>query len=406
MPLTHKSTRENGGVYRWNICYLIDSLNIGGSESQMVQVACRLKSKGHALTVGCLRLEGLCVEQLRSAEIPVYEFPIRGGLLRAATVHQFLRLVHFLRAGKFDVVHSHDLYSNLVGIPAACLARTRVVISSRRDLASWWWYTPRNHRVLRYVQSLSDQIVANSNCGREFLVTHESVKRDKIRVIRNGVRVEEVHSRTPNSDQVFPGSYSTRRVVTVANMHVNTKGHSYLIDAASRICQSMPVTFVLIGDGPLRPELERQVREAGLSDKFLFLGQRADVPSLLAHCDVFVLPSLSEGLPNVVLEALAAGLPVVATRVGGTPEIIRDGIDGLLVEPRDPKALADGIVRILSNPGLARSLLEAGRERVRTDFSFDRVISELEQLYQDCGKREGDRLRLALPRDARYCSGR
>ena len=123
------------------------------------------------------------------------------------------------------------------------------------------------------------------------------------------------------------------------------------------------------------------MREAGLESNFVFLGRRNDVPQLLACCDLSVLPSEAEGLPNSVLEAMAAGLPVVATCVGGSSEVIIDGVNGLLVPPGDGQALAEAILRILQDSTLARRLAQAGQQRVRTHFGFDRLIGELEKLY-------------------------
>jgi glycosyltransferase involved in cell wall biosynthesis len=165
-------------------------------------------------------------------------------------------------------------------------------------------------------------------------------------------------------------------------MHSRVKGHTCLIAAACTVCRDVPdAIFLLIGDGKERPKLEQQVREAGLEENFLFLGCRNDVPDLLAACDLSVLPSESEGLPNAILEAMAAGVPVVATCVGGIPEIIENGQNGLLVPPQNPQALAEAILRILRDSNLAMRLACAGQERTRAHFSFDRVVRELQQLY-------------------------
>jgi glycosyltransferase involved in cell wall biosynthesis len=171
-------------------------------------------------------------------------------------------------------------------------------------------------------------------------------------------------------------------------MYGQVKGHACLIEAARIVCRAVPsAKFVLVGDGAERPKLEQQVGQAGLEKNFLFLGLRQDVPELLACCDLSVLPSEAEGLPNSVLESMAAGLPVVATRVGGTPEIIIDGVNGLLVPPRNPPALADAILRVLQDADLARRLSRTGQARMRTRFSYDRLIAQLEQLYsrRSCG---------------------
>ena len=149
----------------------------------------------------------------------------------------------------------------------------------------------------------------------------------------------------------------SKLVAVVANMHFESKGHTDLLHAATVVSREFrTVKFLLIGDGAERARLEVMTAELGLSKTVLFLGRRNDVPRLLACCDLFVLPSSAEGLPNSVLEAMAAGLPVVATRVGGIPEIIDDGASGLLVAPRDPQSLAAAILQLLANEEFARQL--------------------------------------------------
>jgi glycosyltransferase involved in cell wall biosynthesis len=156
-----------------------------------------------------------------------------------------------------------------------------------------------------------------------------------------------------------------------------------LISAAQSLCCSIPeVMFLMVGDGTERPRLQQQVREFGLEKHFLFLGRRSDIPELLACCNMAVLPSETESLPNAVLEAMSAGLAVVATSTGGTLEVIDDGVSGLLVPPQNPQLLAAAILRLLQDPQLARRLGIAGQERMRSHFSFDRLIAAFEELYE------------------------
>jgi glycosyltransferase involved in cell wall biosynthesis len=270
-------------------------------------------------------------------------------------------------------------------VPAARLAHTPVIISSRRDLANWWWYTPQKRKILRRVQSLSTSVLANSEAVRDFLVKDDGFRADRIRVIRNAVDLGRFTRIPPDRERLFPGlGRDDKLVIIVANMNSLAKGHDHLIQAARIVCSLLPKTrFVLVGDGELRGRFEQQVRDLGLHQNFLFLGQRRDVPELLRCCDVSVLPSTGEGLPNVVLEAMAAGLPVVATRVGGTTEIIEDEQSGLLVPPGDSDALAHVILRLFQDPHLARELAHAGQERVRTQFNFDRLLANLEGFYRE-----------------------
>lgn len=372
------------------VFYMMGSARLGGSESQVVEIARRLNSGRHRVTMGCLTADGPFIEVLRQAGIPVVEFPVSGGLLRPRGIYQLLRLAWFLRQGRFDVVHTHDLWSNLLGVPAAWLARVPMIISSRRDLAHFWWYTPRNRKILRHVQNLSTFVLTNSEAVRDFLVREDGFAPTKLRVIRNGVDFVRFASARGKRDHLLPRvNHNHKLVAVVANMNLPVKGHTYLIEAARTICRALPqTTFLLIGDGRQRPKLEQQVRGLGLEENFLFLGYRKDVPELLSCCDLSVLASTAEGLPNAALESMAAGLPVVATSVGGTVEVIEDGVSGLLAPPRNPEILAQAILRVLQDQELARRLAEAGQERARTHFSFTRVLLELKELYEESQHRE------------------
>jgi glycosyltransferase involved in cell wall biosynthesis len=168
-------------------------------------------------------------------------------------------------------------------------------------------------------------------------------------------------------------------VLTPARLH-EQKGHAYLLAAAARVPEA---TFVLAGDGPLRPELERLAAERNVADRCVFLGYRSDVSDLLAAADVFVLPSLFEGLPVSVLEAMAAERPVVATAIGGTDEAVTHEVTGLLVPPRDPAALAAAIRRLQADPQLAGRLAAAGRERVQREFSSAATARNVMRIYDE-----------------------
>ena len=374
---------------RWSIdgatrvLYLVDTLNVGGTESQLVQVALRLHSTSHHVTVGCLRAEGPLLEVLKGAGIPVVEFRKEKTLVSLNGAYQLLRLAIFLRRKRFHVFHAHDLWANLLGVPAARLARTPIIISSRRYLADLEWYRPWRNKVIRMIYRLSTHVAVNSTAVRDLLVERDGLPLEKVRVLYNGVDIDRFARARRNRVGLLPGvRHRSKLIAVVANMYGRVKGHASLIAAARNVCRDVPdAMFVLIGDGQERPTLEQRVREAGLSTNCLFLGSRKDVPELLACCDLSVLPSEAEAMPNSVLEAMAAGLPVVATSVGGIREIIANEVNGLLVPPGDPGALAAAILRILQDADLARRLSRAGQRRARTHFGFDRLVAKLQQLY-------------------------
>jgi glycosyltransferase involved in cell wall biosynthesis len=167
----------------------------------------------------------------------------------------------------------------------------------------------------------------------------------------------------------------------VANLRAE-KGHDVLIDAAPQILEAHPdAEFVLAGEGPHRDALMERARRRGVADRIQFLGQCRDVPAVLAGADLFVLPSRSEALPNAVIEAMAAGLPVVASNVGGIPELITDGVSGVLVSPGDPRALAGAVIGVMEEPGRAVQMGREARDFVTRELGFGRLVARIEALY-------------------------
>jgi glycosyltransferase involved in cell wall biosynthesis len=369
---------------RRRVFFLVDSLQIGGTETQAVELALRLDPARYAITLGCLRMHGPLLPKLEGSNVSVMEWDARGGVNSPGGIHQILRLAWFLRRGRFDVVHTHDLWSNLMGIPAARLARVPVVISSRRDLSHLAWYTPFRRKILRRLQALSSAVLVNSREIRDQLVREDGFQPTLIRVIHNGIDLERFRDLAADRERLFPGLQDCKLVVNVANMHSDIKGQPTLIKAAREVRAKFPETrFVLIGDGTRRAEFEAMTAELGLKQNFMFLGQRHDVAELLACCDVAVLPSQAEGFPNALLEYMAAGLPAIATDVGGNREVIQHRVNGLLTTPNDSNAIARSILFFLENPADASYLAHAGRERVRKDFSFERLIANVDAMYTE-----------------------
>jgi len=380
---TVTASPTNGRKSQHNVLFVVDTLELGGTETQMVQLARQLKANGHSLTVACLHPGGPLAHDLSEAGICVVEFPKLGSLLSLSGAYQSFRLAAFIRRRKFDVVHAHDLWANLMAVPAARITGAPVILSSQRDLGHLFWYTPFRRKVIGAIHRLSTRVVANSAAVRKLLVENFRVPSARVRVVRNSVDFQRFAFAHGDKKKNFPGlDPKSRLIAVVANMHSSVKGHHDLIEAARIICNVIPeACFVLVGDGDERSKIEEHARRAGMRKHFIFMGRRTDVPELLACCELSVLASESEGFPNVVLEAMAAGLPVVATRVGGVPEIIEDGRSGILIPPKNYQALADAVLRVMQNPPLAVQLARAGQQRVKTHFSFDRLVEEVEQLY-------------------------
>jgi glycosyltransferase involved in cell wall biosynthesis len=285
-----------------------------------------------------------------------------------------LKLARFLRAHRIRLVHTFDFYSNMLGVPAARLARVPVVIASQRDLGNL--RPPLQRRLHNVALRLAHYVVVNAQAAAESLETAGIVAPARIVVIPGGVDCTRF-SGTPD------GNRSSGRIVigTVAILRPE-KGLVDFVRAAGHVVERFPeARFLIWGAGPLRAHLERLVRDLGLSGAVELAGATLEPETALRELDIFVLPSLSEACSNALLEAMATGRAVVATRVGGNPALVEDQVTGLLVPPGDPAALAKAIIRLIEEPALAAGLAARAQQRVRTEFGIDRMLARFQALY-------------------------
>ncbi len=332
------------------------------------------------LHLACLRSSGALLGELKALQVPRPEFRI-GRFYNPATFWQGMRLAQYIRKNRIQIVHSYGFYSNVFTVPIAWLAGNSFVVASIRDTGDV--LTPAQRHVQRMVCRLADCVLVNAEAIRDKLV-EQGYAPDKIIVIRNGITLEKFEKKQKNSllRQELGWPPSAPLVVVFSRLN-QMKGIQYFLDAAVILAGKFPdARFLVVGDGESRKELEDYAGRLGLGQRAVFTGFRSDVPELLSEAAVSVLPSLSEGLSNTLLESMAAGVPVVATRVGGNPEVIEDGVSGLLVPPRDSAALAAAIGRVLEDKDLAASFAQAGVRRVAELFSIERSIRETEHLYQ------------------------
>jgi L-malate glycosyltransferase len=379
-----KAAGSPGSRPRRKVFYLLDSLEVGGTETQAVELALRLPASEYDVTLACLRVKGPLLEKLKGSPVALREFHPSGGLDTPAGIYQLVRLAGHLRRERFEVVHTHDLWSNLMGVLAARMAGVPAIISSRRDLANFDWYKGAKRKWLRRIQNLSSVVLANATPIRDALIAEDGFAPEKLRVIHNGVDTAKFQRAKRDRERLFPGMENQKLVVLVGNMHTDVKGHPWLIAAAPAVLQEFPQTqFVFAGDGDARPVFEEQAVKSGMQSNFKFLGRRGDIPDVLASCDIAVLPSRAEGLPNAVLEYMAAGLPTIASRVGGNAELVEDGVTGLLVPPENSEELATALLRLLRDPELARRMAASGQKIVVENYSFERLIQEVDMLYTE-----------------------
>jgi len=297
-----------------------------------------------------------------------------------------------LREWEVDLLCCHGYKADIVGLLAARRAGVPVIAMSHGWTAETWKvriYEALDRACLRRM----DRVVCVSD-GQAEKVRRAGVRADRLVVIRNAVRAERFDGADPADRHVLEVMFpqAPERVVGSAGRLSPEKGFGVLVEAAAIVARSDPgAGFIHFGDGPLRDSISRRIGELGLEGRFILAGFRDDLDRFLPHWDLSVLPSFTEGLPTVVLESYAAGVPVVATAVGGTPEAVADGVDGYLVPPGDPLALARRILDLLKSEDERMAMGQRGRERIRTEFTFDvqsrRLLGVCEELVK-C-RREG-----------------
>jgi glycosyltransferase involved in cell wall biosynthesis len=344
----------------------------------MVEVLTHLDRRAFSPRLYCLRAEGALLDQVRQLGVPVVDCglqTLRGGALPRAVV----RLGRELRMHGTRVVHSYLFHANLVGTLAARVARVPVTLASKRSLDTY--PTVLERWACKLSNRLADRVTANAEEVRRHAHEVEGCSLDKIVVIPNGVDLTRFATTVATPPPVeMPASGP---IVGCVGRLSGKKGHSDLLEAAALVLRRRPdTTFVLVGDGALRSELRAQADGLGLNGQVRFVGHVNDPVPLLYRMNLFVLPSRIEGMSNALLEAMAANRAVVATSVGGNPEVVVDGVTGLLVPPRDPARLANAVLTLLADPQRASAMGAAGRARVETCYSVQAMLRQLEDLYR------------------------
>jgi sugar transferase (PEP-CTERM/EpsH1 system associated) len=291
------------------------------------------------------------------------------------------QLVRLFRAERPDIVHTHAWGTLCEGVMAARWAGVPFVVHGEHGTME---ARPRNLWVQRRVWRRVDRVLAVSSRLAERMAAAVRFPIDRITVIRNGVDLARFAHPNRAAARARLGITAEATIVGTVGRLVPVKHQHNLLAAMARVkAQGIRAQTVLAGDGPLRDDLERTARALDLEADVRFLGETGDVASVLAAFDVFALPSRSEGMSNTILEAMACGLPVVATRVGGNDELVADGVTGKLVPAESAEALADALGGLISDPAGRHALGAAGRARVEREFSLEAMIRGYERLYED-----------------------
>jgi glycosyltransferase involved in cell wall biosynthesis len=381
------ATRQKAGTRRpLRITYLIGSLDVGGAERQLVRLANGLdpeRFEPHIVTMlagGPLQADvrpGIRVTHLSLRRLSEGRRPSRRGWLV-----QGFRLLHRLyrhvRADSPDVLHAYLPAAYVMAALTGWAARVPVIIAGRRGLSSYHLYNSWRWRMLA---RLANRIIAvqlcNSEAVREYAIRREHLRRDRTMVIPNGIDLPD-----PPAPELEPAWAAPTTAAMIANF-TSYKGHATVLQAMCRVVAQRPdFKLVMFGEGKERREAERLSEELGLDGAVVFAGGRPDAARFLPRFDFLVLASTQEGLPNAVMEAMAAGLPQVATPVGGVPELVEHEVTGLLVPPSDPEQLAEAIIWMIDHPDQRRQMGAAARARVRAGFSTASMVARTEALYE------------------------
>lgn len=362
------------------VLHISDSREFGGTEQTILQLLGGLDRRRwrpvlwHPRDMAASRL----VDGARRVGVEQRPMDTAMGLRGLLSIPQLARQIRSLRP---DVVHAHLTYplSCKFLLAAAVLARVPAVVATSQLFVD----LPRSRSVAlqhAVVDSAVDRFLAVSEEVAANLRGRFGVPARKITLVRNAVAPEVFGASGERSlRDDWTGGCTMPVVLTVARLD-EQKGHRFLLEAATMLPE---VLFVLAGDGPLRPQLEADAAARGISDRVRFLGERSDVPALLGSCDLFVLPSVNEGLPLAILEAMAAGKPVIASSIGGIAEAIVDGQTGLLVPPGDVVALVSAIRAVVGSPTRAADFGAAGRRRAADEFSASAMVLRVADVYDE-----------------------
>ncbi len=362
---------------RCRICFVIPSLERGGTERQLVYLLGGL-TEDHDLCVICTRGAGaLAGEAAGFANLQSL------GLSSGWDPRLRHRLQHVFEDWRPDIVHSFMFGFDYQVNVAARKAAVPVVLSSRRQLATW--KKPRHVRLQRKANALADGIVANSEAVAAFASQQEDEPRERFCVIRNGIDVQGFQA-SGNSETVAEelSIPRDRKVIGLVANYSPVKDHDLFVRIAAELSRRRDdVHFLLVGEGLLRNAVEQQIGAAGLMDRFTLTAAKDSIADLYALMAVLVLCSKVEGSPNAVMEAMAAGRPVVAAKVGGVPELVDEGVTGRLIDSRSPADFAGAIEGLLDHPEVAARIGAAGASFVGEHLSVDRMVGEYAALYAE-----------------------
>lgn len=370
------------------ILFLSTSMGLGGADQQLLSAAQVLRDRGHEIRIVSLTPLGPMGLQARSLGLATDSLEMRRGV---PDPRGLARLVRIVRAWKPDVVHSHMVHANLMARALRLLVPVPVLVSTIHNVYEGGPLLMAGYRL---TNGLVDHMTIISQAAADRFVGERIVPGRLLTVIANGVDTDRMRNLPPEGRAALRGGMSVGDQefvwLAVGRFEV-AKDYPNMLRAFADVRAREPrAVLVIVGQGSLQAEAEALTAELGLREAVRFLGARDDVPAVMSAADGYVMSSAWEGMPMVLLEAAAAGLPIVATAVGGNGEVVRDGESGFLVPARDSEVLRAGMLRLMALPEEQRRAMgERGREHVRANYGLQRVAERWERVYWDALARKG-----------------
>jgi glycosyltransferase involved in cell wall biosynthesis len=366
------------------IIFVITGTGVGGAEKMLYHTIKGINPERYSARLCSLKRKGEFAGRLEEEGLEVYSLNMRDEATLAGwldSLRALVLLVRYFMRERPAVVHSFLFRANILARIAGYLTGVPVIISSVRVMGGELKW---QHFIDRVTAFMADHFVAVSNGVKEHIVRKVHVSERKVSTIYNGIVVANSAAFDVSALMNDIGLKADERILITAGRLHRQNGYDLLLQALSVVQKSFSgVKLLILGEGEEEKSLKKLAHSLELNEKVLFLGLRSDVDRLLQCSELFVLSSRWEGFPNVLLEAMAAGKPVVATAVGGVRELVVDEVTGIFVPPRDATALADAIMLLLSDKKRALAMGAAGRERVLQRFSMDAMLSKTEALYHE-----------------------
>lgn len=368
------------------VLYIFNHLRYGGAEVGLLTTLKNLKRNSFDWTVVSLEKKGAIGEEIERLGAKVIYLNSEARLFNLFLVK---KIVEILNKEKPDIVHTSLFYANFFGRIASLFKASPVVIAEERSM-----YTEKRvyHVIIdRVLSYFTDKIIVCSNSVLNFTVKQERIKKDKFCLLYNAVDAERFD--IPQTKEELRREYGFQEeqfIIGTVGSLIPKKGHRFLLEAMYEVCKDIPAfKLLVIGEGECEKELRDLVKSRNMGDKVEFLGARKDVPQFMKMMDIFVLASLQEGFPRTLIEAMYAGLPVIASNISGIPEIISHRENGFLIPPGDPAAIRDSALALYRDSKLLLKMGANARRKIMSGYLPSQYVQKLEQLYLRLLERKG-----------------